>query len=676
MSTQNGPPPASPHVLKPHHVVLLCLMLYTFTDSKTSAYPPDVQLHCMRLLIDEVSEMSEPRTFSQLLKEIVGDHPKGSQFHAMRDALAQLPRLIDDDDSAIVNIFKDMEDRLVMERDEMPDRLSCRFERRSLFGMFCRRCFLSFRKLSFQGVIQLKNDFCRWCDEGKGPGPSRIRKDSFYPPTADEKEWAKPEYFEQFKRASAIGEQHRALENLHRFFEQHFPEGAEQSLRQHALLHLARHHFSWGQLGEARNVLNEAIAVARTSGDSLVLQHCMSLLRRFPPSEDQEIAGPVTIPISPHQDVLWEIDSLLKSKEPISYAFEKIIESLGCYDYATQTNPSFLALPQTEQMSQHAIQSILWHYLGSERLASIEEDAVIALTDPGSDDDRRFKVITAKARRAARQGNVETALSIALDPDTWRGLSLLQYKEWASTIWNILVLTATRRSQDRLYFDCLEPKNPSGKLDLSYYYHDQDEERSDAEHFELYRAMQLRRVGEISASMKPLLKELWSTEFSGNFQRHRTALIMYADLASELGMEKKSIEILEDLMPQLISGDDDIEQRAFACHTMARCLVADGEGSVESCRSALQYLAIAEEDYTTLQISAALSDVQFYMSAVQNKLGNIPERDDAARRHFKTVEDAQQWNREDASADIEKVWDVVKAVGVAIATKGLTIPEE
>lgn len=35
-------------------------------------------------------------------------------------------------------------------------------ERRSLFGLFCRRCCVSYNKLSFAGVDRLQHDFVKW----------------------------------------------------------------------------------------------------------------------------------------------------------------------------------------------------------------------------------------------------------------------------------------------------------------------------------------------------------------------------------------------------------------------------------------------------------------------------------------------------------------------------------
>lgn len=49
--------------------------------------------------------------------------------------------------------------------------------RRSIFGFFCRRCFVSFIKLSFAGVVKLQNDYQLWCAGDPEAGYEPIRKD-------------------------------------------------------------------------------------------------------------------------------------------------------------------------------------------------------------------------------------------------------------------------------------------------------------------------------------------------------------------------------------------------------------------------------------------------------------------------------------------------------------------
>lgn len=49
--------------------------------------------------------------------------------------------------------------------------------RRSIFGYFCRRCFVSFVKLSFSGVVKLQKDHQAWCLGDIQAGYEPVQKD-------------------------------------------------------------------------------------------------------------------------------------------------------------------------------------------------------------------------------------------------------------------------------------------------------------------------------------------------------------------------------------------------------------------------------------------------------------------------------------------------------------------
>jgi len=55
----------------------------------------------------------------------------------------------------------------------------------------------------------------------------------------------------------------------------------------------------------------------------------------------------------------------------------------------------------------------------------------------------------------ARQGKYQDAIAVLLEPDVWRGLSLHDYSQWASQIWHIIVLRASRRLSH--FYKFLEP---------------------------------------------------------------------------------------------------------------------------------------------------------------------------------------------------------------------------
>lgn len=92
--------------------------------------------------------------------------------------------------------------------------------RRSLFGYFCRRCFVSYAKLSFSGLTKLRLDYQAWCAGDSQAGYEPVQKDQLnsgnsllchlklifrslwqgdlliHKTQTDKKAWAKPDAYE------------------------------------------------------------------------------------------------------------------------------------------------------------------------------------------------------------------------------------------------------------------------------------------------------------------------------------------------------------------------------------------------------------------------------------------------------------------------------------------------
>lgn len=64
------PLPPTDHVLRPHHVDLLTLLVLTFKEFESRPLPPTFSLHLYRLLLNEISEVQAPKTRQQLLAEL------------------------------------------------------------------------------------------------------------------------------------------------------------------------------------------------------------------------------------------------------------------------------------------------------------------------------------------------------------------------------------------------------------------------------------------------------------------------------------------------------------------------------------------------------------------------------------------------------------------------------
>ena len=184
--------------------------------------------------------------------------------------------------------------------------------RRSIFGFFVRRCYVSFGKLSYTGVIKLQEDFQAWVAGDYSAGYERVRKDRIrngvvlcytyymiwqvWPNTNRQLRYeirrrqggtsrcrgvrcvrccssvhTVSNTTRRFEKAQDTGDHHLAVENLRRFFEQRFHEQPDSyahlsshriytglfhssEVRQHALLNSARLEFNLGHLDAAKRV--------------------------------------------------------------------------------------------------------------------------------------------------------------------------------------------------------------------------------------------------------------------------------------------------------------------------------------------------------------------------------------------------------------------------------------
>jgi anaphase-promoting complex subunit 5 len=194
-----------------------------------------------------------------------------------------------------------------------------------------------------------------------------------------------------------------------------------------------------------------------------------------------------------------------------------------------------------------------------------------------------------------------------------------------------------------------------------------------------------QQVGQAATAVEQLLRALWHSEFQCRFGSYRTAIILLADVGLEFGMTKRCKRILEEIMPQVsdpiiglrtnlmdwskVIDGDDIEQRALACFTLARCIIAADGQSPESIHQALVYLDIAERDYEALEILRSLLDVQFLISVLYHNLNMVEKRDAAAARHFKTEEAMQEAAVVVAEDWIEQVWELVLDIGASLAKR-------
>ncbi|KAL5529052.1 hypothetical protein ACEPAG_5026 [Sanghuangporus baumii] len=630
--------------LRPHHVPVLAVMFWAFHPQERLKLSNQYLLHIYRFLIAEVSEVSRTKTFEQLLHAL----DRGQQVVPEDNAklvpeIRVLPKLLSST-YRLTEFFSDLPALWTVPEDDETSDQEPPFEKRSLFGLFARRAYLSFRKMSFLGLSNFVEDFQAWIAGETSRGYQRtikdaIRNDSLLVKSQhDAQSSADPEPFAVFEKARANGDKQVAAENLRRFFEQRFSESTDPDFRQHAMLNLVRMHIFNGQVAAARKLLTEAITVARTSGDNIVLQQCMALLRRTE-GKTRTRREPLNEiqPDMPPLEVLNDVGKLLREAQPLSDCFEKVAEGLALHAYHRDYRGS--PVGQDDQWAFHAMQAILWRLAGCEKLAIVEENIVLAFSGSGDSDDIRFTTIQNRAAMFARQGNESAAFGMLLDPETWRGLdySLNQIQYWVGEIWITMLHFATRRRQARQVNEFLKPRRPGSFTAWNdFFFMPLDKmNASSTIAGQLCRALQLRKANQGATSMDYVLKALWQSEYQGRFRQYRLAIVLLADAGLEYGMTVWSKKSVEEIMPQVISGDD-LELRALACYVLARCIVAcshQASNPPDALRSAIPYLQIAEQDYLTLEIQPAVQDVLYVQALVYNTLGEQHERDAVALRH-------------------------------------------
>ncbi|KZV91078.1 hypothetical protein EXIGLDRAFT_770244 [Exidia glandulosa HHB12029] len=646
MSSDDAPSLAvvqsSSHVLKPHHIALLAVLL--LCSSKVSSptgesYSADLQLHVHRILLQEMAEITEPRSYQQLIKDIV-IAPRADLVEVRRLAatLAAVPKHLHTADKfadfftglhcpqrsgLALDLRADIHG-LIMERDDLPG--PNQMERRSFFGLFARRCYLTFIKMSFEAVTRLRTEFYAWAatnsNEAYAPVTPRGIKDRFlFPADVDSKRHPQPQAYGHFERNASVGNTQLAADNLREFFNQQFSDTRDSVLRQHSLLNLGRLHFAWGEYDAARKVLLEGIAVSRTNADKMTLHYCMNLLRRLPTNDGSEPQLTVIQEHTPSMDVLWDV--------------KKIMDTVG-----------------------------------QEIVAQTEENIVLTFTSPATDDDARLSALFGRARVYARQGLCEDALVVLLEPSTWAGLNLRQYQDWADEVWNVLMLTTSRKGQKRQYYEYFRARKPNAELDLKAFLAEAPGDRHGMLEAALQKCMDARRLGGATLGTEPLLTALGEAKATGNWALYRVGVVMLADWGLNMGMVSTVRETLEECLPQLMSGED-VEQRAYAEYTYARCLLTEAKGShtQELLETVLHFLRHAEAGYVSLQMPAALQAVQYMIAVVCHNMGPayVQKRDEAAAQRLATQAEAARWAGEQVDEQFKEVMEVVTQVGITIA---------
>ncbi|EKM55387.1 uncharacterized protein PHACADRAFT_208907 [Phanerochaete carnosa HHB-10118-sp] len=666
----NAVPPPIAHDLKPHHVNLLNIFVVLFCTNLE--LPSSFLLHAYRILISEVAECRQPANFQQIMANL-REGAKGGDEGVVQvlTEIETWPKKVITPDTLVV-FFQALQSLFVgREEDE-----GSRFARRSLFGYFTRRCYVTFTKLSFEAVSALWHEFHHWILGRLDETTYRVRKDllnnSFHIMKTDseKKEYAYAEDYALWELGLATGDEIIASEHLRKFFEQHFHDQNDSGLRQHALLNMARMHFLRHEYPACRKLLQEAITTARTCNDRLTLQHCTSLMNRLPSLErgKRPLINEIQADLHPWE-VLYDVKKLLTVgfQQPLSASFERMTQASVLYDAWSDTQNQMIT--EAEQWGAHAVESVAWNMMGNNQLAEVEDCLVTALTEAGSPDNTILASNLNRAYRRARQGEYQEAIADLLEPRVWAGLTAVDIQQWANEIWHVLVLRATRRGQEHMYHEFLLPKRPPGTYHpREYWFGSGSQVLGSLIRDPLFEVIAAKQVKQVQNTVESLLNVVWHAEFQQRFGSYRTALVLLADVGLEYGMTKWCRRLIEDIMPQVINGDD-LEQRAFACFTLARCIIVSEDSKPEALENSLRYLDIAEKDYATLEMFRAVQDTQFLLSVVYHNLDRAEERDSAATRHQETEQKRLEAEKQVAEPWVTEVLDIVSEVSVALAAR-------
>ncbi|KAF8758434.1 hypothetical protein RHS01_02503 [Rhizoctonia solani] len=521
-------------------------------------------------------------------------------------------------------------------------------DRRSLFGITVRRARINWVKLSFQGQVEFVKLYQAWLrGEWVGGTYQGANQRNFTCFLLNRITFITLEL--NYLTSLASGNTQTATESLRRFFDQPLTDNDDTGLHQHALLNLARLHYCVGELLGGRRALEEAIKVSRAANDRDTLQRCMALLRRIAPSaESPQVIQKGTDPI----DILWDIKRSMDMGEPIQVGFSKLFECIGCES----------ALPTTatvDYCARFSVQSALWKIAGVDSLAQTHFNLIMTFTTPGHGSEPRLTAQLAKARALSRQGKSQEAVVGLLDPDVWRGLNRVQKETWAREIWCILEGQARRRKINSGILSATETSRCFANTSVERRSHVLEETRPNESAPE--------SLATNSTLTSTLLDALWTTEFRGTWPLYRTGIALLADLGVGLGMARSGREFLEQCMAQILNGDD-LEQRAFACFTLAKCIMTAAKGDEdpippariqEHLKLALFWLHIAEKDYASIEFYTGRLDVLYTLSVVYHNLGMIPERDRTASLHAEVEKKRVEMVRKDADEELRDVWEIV-----------------
>lgn len=522
------------------------------------------------------------------------------------------------------------------------------FERRSFFGLFFRRMKLVFDSLDLQARDHLTASARAWREGHLGASLDYEIEDNDTSPLSD----ARLTAFRDYQLGILRGDYTMAKDNMERFFDFYAP-GADRELHQHTLLHLAAFHLQTDSFSAAKAALDEAISLARSANDGDCIAACESLMLRIQGVGTSALAA-ASVPTHqlsggntqhPVSDAVWQARcELSRGRSAV-----EVLQNLETSFAPAQPTKDALAASETSlelindakrRLGRDAIGedvevSHLWDLLGQSALADAYQDRIqFNANDEAPSELRgetRMDCICNRARRRARAGRYEEALSTLISPTAYRGISFSQYKTWHKAIGDVLRLQATRR-QDEVALRFLAENlpssqstldgcdiedavdSPSALVELALRYLESGKastaEKAFGEQYKAFsqltaedaaeallgKAAQRAKANEPTLALMPTLASL---AIAKEMDCHRLICSARVQLAETLGLHLKMPDgaqlLIESDLPVCLTSED-AELRARAQWTYARILLSSADRqSREELTRALYWMQEAEQ---------------------------------------------------------------------------------
>ncbi|KAK8861418.1 hypothetical protein IAR55_002237 [Kwoniella newhampshirensis] len=635
----------------------------------------------------------------------------GDNFRNVADGCAFLDRL-----------EKELRDRLNHSDDDEPTELPEPIERHSPLGVFSRNLLNTLRKLSFDETGHLAREVARWCGIDLA-GPSKpvtmwsLDRKSGMEDSLDKRIKAMQDY----QAANASGDHSNALASLRRFYDYQFPS-AGRGQHQHALLSIASFHYSTGGLESARAAVDEAIRVARTAGDKVCLQHCLSLSQRLE-TETKSVAFSSTETIRVHQgqiprtrlanastpmDELWSVKAALDMGEPVHVAFRRIHSALGKDLQVEQSTGDQENRGAKQWRTGQKLDMAAWHATQAGLWGMLELHEELAFDDLTPWDDGKMTVTLAQAQRKADQADYDGALATLLDKTALQGMSIAAYHRWARLLWGILERRATMNDESEClaYLSAVQaPKATSTSSRLGpggpsrENGHPPSMELPSMSDFDASRSASrghisrqitlvqeeirssLRKATKLQSSSSPphtilphVLSAVQLSSELGLWGLYRFGVVVLCEVLLSMegmGMATKVIREIEQVWEQILgSGDQEVIARGALSLGKAKLELALDHGSAELLFEASDHLTHSLECATKVESRSLIMENTTLLSLISTLQDQNDSLDDSARNEMveRYISAKTEMGGNSNHLDlVRKVGDIIKMVGVRVA---------